>query len=77
MNGRDYPIVYHHTSHEAALSILLHEEIRLSNIQYFNDGREFWHLHDILDAYLSSRAQSNDPVPERLAEHLRRIGARP
>jgi hypothetical protein len=63
--GAEPEIVYHYTSHRAALSILQRRELWLSNILYLNDSKEFWWVYE-----LYSSAQSRYWIPEDTEQRI-------
>jgi Protein of unknown function (DUF2971) len=64
----EHEIVYQYTSHQAAMAILLNEELWLTNLQFLNDGGEFWWMYEQFEAYIRDRATANDPIPESIVK---------
>ncbi len=63
-------MVYHYTSHHAAMKILLEEQLWLTNIRFLNDDKEFVWLYQQIQAYMSNRATEGNPVPVEVSDAI-------
>lgn len=55
-------VVYHYTSHAAAMNIIRCSELWLTNIRFQNDEREWWWLFDHVKKYLQVAKKAGKPI---------------
>ena len=63
-------IVWHYTSHDAALSIVRNNQLWLSNLRYLRDAQEFVWIFDCVTKYIETRKRRSDPVHPEVESRL-------
>ena len=69
--GKTFPdIVWHYTSHDAALSIVRNKQLWLSNLRYLSDAGEYVWIFDVIKEYLGTRKRDDAPVHPAIKSRL-------
>jgi hypothetical protein len=55
-------MIYHYTSQATAKTIIECGTIRLSNMAFLNDGREFWLAKELFERYVKERDGNGQPI---------------